>query len=395
MATVKQRDLPPSREGRKLVKCLAELTYARSADAVYSDFLHLTEIYLRRLPINVLHVVQHGKPPEDDGEDTETWRRIAKKYSKKEFKVFVEATSMLLVMCDPTNDTDYQDVLGEVYMFWGWPNSAMGQYFTPYAIAKLMASMTAIDIDQQCRKAVADAIDASIYHEVWGASGASMTMPGKEDLMLYMLPMVYKHLKPIAINEPCIGSGVMMLAYASCCPRWAVDTGVVQFWGSDIDPDCVMMSRINFMLYGLNGYFALLTAAAHGIGPESTAGDLRVDRRDSLRDPLTVPATQEESERPLWPPMDQPQLPQLPKLPPSIPFPPAPISEPLPIAAAPSVKPKPKPTTKTITLPPHNSLTQLSMLDMLKHVEQDNAKPKDKGKKRPPGGPLMPTPPAM
>lgn len=389
MATVKQRDLPPSPEGRKLVKLLAELTYSRRPDDVYSDFLHITEIYLRRLPINVLHGVQHGTMPKDDGEDTEAWQRIAKKYTPKEFKIFAEASAMLMDMCDPTGHTDYEDILGEIYMFWGWPNSAMGQYFTPYPIAKLMASMTMLDIDQMCRKAVADAIDASIYHEVWGASGASMTMPGKEDLMLYMLPLVYKHLKPIAINEPCVGSGVMMLAAAACCPRWAIDTAVVQFWGSDIDPDCVLMSRINFMLYGLNGYFALLTAAAHGIGPDSTAADLRIDLRDTLRNPLTVPATvpaTEQDTEPLWPLLDLP-------LPKDVPHPPAPVVEPLPIAASPAARPKPKATTKTITLPPHNSLAQLSMLDMLNNLERKP--PKGKGKKRPPSTPLMPTPPAM
>ncbi len=388
MASVKQRELPPSREGKKLVKCLAELTYARSNDEVYSDFLHLTEIYLRRLPINVLHAVQHGKLPENDGEDTKAWQRIAKNYTQKEFKVFVEAVTMLLDMCDPTGHTDYQDILGEVYMFWGWPNSAMGQYFTPWSIAKMMAMMLCTDMEQLCRKAVADAIDASIYHEVWGANGASMTMPGKEDIMLYMLPLVYKHLKPVAIQEPCIGSGVMMLAIAACSPRWAIDTGVIQFWGSDIDPDCVLMARINFMLYGLNGYYAILTAAAHGIGPESAA-DYRVDQRDSLRNPLTVPATEEEANEQLWPPLKVPGT----ALTNNLPQPPAPIAEPLPIKAAPNVKPKAKPTTQTIAVPPHNSLTQLSMLDMLARAPQQQ--PKGKGKKRPPGGPLMPTPPAM
>ena len=90
---------------RKIVKRLADLTYSRRPDEVYSDFLHLTEIYLRRLPINVLHVVQHGTMPADDGEDTETWRRIAKKYKKDEFKVFAEATHMLINACDPTGPT--------------------------------------------------------------------------------------------------------------------------------------------------------------------------------------------------------------------------------------------------------------------------------------------------
>jgi len=375
MATVKQRDLPQDPMARKIVKRLADLTYSRRPDEVYSDFLHLTEIYLRRLPINVLHVVQHGTMPADDGEDTETWRRIAKKYKKDQFKVFAEATHMLIDACDPTiTHPYYHDLLGDIYMFWGWPDRAKGQYFTPYDLAFMMAKMTLeADADKLCRKAVADAIDKSIYHEVWGASGASMTMPGKEDLMLFMLPMVYQHLQPVLIQEPCIGSGVMMLAAAAVCPRWAVDSAVVQFWGSDIDPDCVLMSKVNFMLYGLNGYFARLTAAAMGIAPDGAIVEKHVRVADALK--------------------NQPPI----KLPKNVPTSPAPVIEPLPLAASPAVKPKQKKTTATFTLQPHNQLTQLTVFDMLKQLDEEPKRGKRKGKggKQPPSNPLLPTPPAM
>ena len=37
-------------------------------------------------------------------------------------------------------------------------------------------------------------------------------------------------------------------------PLWAVQTGLVQFYGMDIDATCVKMAQVNFMLYGLNGF---------------------------------------------------------------------------------------------------------------------------------------------
>jgi hypothetical protein len=45
----------------------------------------------------------------------------------------------------------------------------------------------------------------------------------------------------------------MLLAGASVCPAWAVQYGLVQFWGNDIDMSCVLMTRLNVALYGLNG----------------------------------------------------------------------------------------------------------------------------------------------
>lgn len=356
MPTVRQRDLPQDPQAQEIVKCLAALTYNLRQDDIYADFLRLTEIYLRRLPINTLHVVQHGKPPEDDGEDTATWRSITKRYSAKQLDVFRQAMYMLIEMCDPTRNThsgDYKDLLGDIYMNWGFPSSAMGQYFTPYPIAKLMAQVMIGDGEKECRQRIAQAIDASIYHEVWGASGASITQPGKEQMMLNLLPMVYKHLDPITINEPCIGSGVMMLAAAATYPRWAVDYCVVQFSGSDIDGDCVLMSKINFMLYGLNGYYLKLTAAAMGFAPDGTLVQRKVNFAQE-RPTKTVEPT---------PPL------------------PAPMEDTLPIAATPFVDAKP--TKYTIQLPAATASgiyggTQLTIFDALAELE----KPQRNGKKQ-------------
>ena len=357
MATVKRRDLPPSREGQEIVKLLARLTYSRRQDDVYSDFLRLSEIYLRRLPTNVLHVVEHAALPPDDGEDTTTWQRIARKYSKQEMHVFAHALDRLLFHCDGYLNTAYHDYLGEIYMFWGWPNANMGQYFTPYHLAAMMASMTMGDIEQECRRTVASAIANSMFGLVADGLGESITRPGKENLMLSMLPLVYNQLKPVEIHEPCIGSGVMLLAAAAACPRWAVDYGVVQFSGQDIDPDCVLMAKLNFMLYGLNGYYMGLTAAAHGLRPDGSIAPMHPRAQEALRRLLapTRPAANNE-----------PALP-------------APVDEPLPTlapAAPTPARPRPaSPRGKRITLPPANQITQLSMLDLLAQRQPRQSSP--------------------
>lgn len=63
-----------------------------------------------------------------------------------------------------------------------------------------------------------------------------------------------EHFKPITVCDPTVGSGRMLLAAALEFPPWAVQKGIVQFYGQDIDYSCYLMTSINVMLYGLNSY---------------------------------------------------------------------------------------------------------------------------------------------
>lgn len=280
MAAVRQRELPQDRDAIAIVKTLADLTYGRRQDQVFDDWLGLTEIYLRRLPANALHIVQHGCASPDDGPDTPEWRRIAKRYKPAELDILHQA--MLMLMDAAERDLAelhsvnsamlaipiHRDMLGDIYMAWGWPNAGTGQFFTPMSVASMCAKVQMSgSIDVECRQRVAAAIDASPMGQIGLLRGESVTQPGKEQIMLQVLPQVYQWLDPITICDPACGSGVMLLAAAAECPVWAVDYAVVQFFGQDIDRTCVLMAKINLMIYGLNGYRIKLTAAANGIAP--------------------------------------------------------------------------------------------------------------------------------
>jgi hypothetical protein len=64
-------------------------------------------------------------------------------------------------------------------------------------------------------------------------------------------PRLKAKIEPVRICDPCVGSGILLLAHAACHPRWLVDIGYVQYAGVDIDPLCVEMCRLNLRLYGL------------------------------------------------------------------------------------------------------------------------------------------------
>jgi hypothetical protein len=79
-----------------------------------------------------------------------------------------------------------------------------------------------------------------------------------------VLPAAWPTYQPLRVGDPAgCGSGVLLLAAATCFPEWAVRLGCVVFEGIDIDVQCVRMAKINCYLYGLNGYYLKFGEALH------------------------------------------------------------------------------------------------------------------------------------
>ena len=144
-------------------------------------------------------------------------------------------------------------------MEWNVSNKYNGQYFTPYHVAHMMA--VTLDIEQTIYERLERAYSSSPI----GAMQQFMSDKPLGEFVRKMggdlIQLCVEHFEPIKVNDCACGSGVMLLAAAEQCPRWALNWGLVQFYGMDIDATCVKMAQINMMIYGLNG-FNLKTALA-------------------------------------------------------------------------------------------------------------------------------------
>ncbi len=232
---------PPSEEIARLIQKIPARPFV-----AFRDWTQAVEDMLDRLPFLVQSVAETGEMCPDPPEMQERFRRLHDQYHDYGFKLMHEATAVLL-----DGSTDYVDVIGNAYMRLEIGNTRAGQYFTPQPIAEAMAMMTITDpigvLDSRLREAAGKNLFTSMMgiHTI-----KDLTQP---PLVHEILPMIIDDVEPIKIMDPACGSGVMLLAAAKQFPDWAVQTGVVQFFGQDIDALCCQLARINSKLYGLRG----------------------------------------------------------------------------------------------------------------------------------------------
>ena len=211
------------------------------------------------LPTHARSVAATGELAADDAETTALWTRLRQqvKYDDGDFRQFAYAYSALLAGSDDNGEPEYKDALGDLYMSWAHPNSHSGQFFTPWPLCQVAARMSVGDPIPM----LAERITAATCID-WPSLGMDPLKPATlEHIAKRYLPAHVDRFEPITICDPAVGSGGMLLAAAELYPLWAVHMGLVQFSGQDIDYTCVLMSRINLMLYGLNGYALRLTDA--------------------------------------------------------------------------------------------------------------------------------------
>jgi len=254
---VKRRDLPADPQAAAIVKVLDTITATgQRPNTIFSDWLELVEGTLDMLPTHARSLKETGKPAEDLPEVAQVWEQVRSRYENKAwvFERFSEAFGLLLNATHlPDGTPSYQDVVGSMYMSWGYPSSSIGQFFTPWNAARMMAEMVS-DRGAEVHQRLKAAIDQSPIAQAFLVAGCILEGQEAFDWFLTrVVPAAIEHYEPVRVNDPAVGSGILLLAHASTLPPWMVQMGLVQYSGCDIDPLCVRLARVNFKLYGLNG----------------------------------------------------------------------------------------------------------------------------------------------
>lgn len=135
----------------------------------------------------------------------------AKKYTPDELQRLSEMFAEVVLAMEEEPE---QDLLGELYMRLELGNQHGGQFFTPYNVCKMMAQMTASDLE------------------------AKISRKGF-----------------ISVNDCCCGAGALLIAFANECRRQEINyQRHVLFVGQDIDFTAAMMCYIQLSLLGCPGY---------------------------------------------------------------------------------------------------------------------------------------------
>ncbi len=247
---------------QKIVSLLEKNTSGdQRPSAIFEDWLDIVTACLEALPAQMKQARKDKTLGEDTPETKALFERLREKYQGKQYwDRFANAFAELLESSD-----EYHDTIGDVYMEFGYPSKQGGQFFTPFHVAKVMASQTMMGIERIVYDRIKEAAKDDPLAQALLMAG--MVLEGDEAFQWFInrvVPSVADKFEPIKVNDPACGSGVMFLAAASECPRWMLDMGLIRFCGSDIDATCVKMAQINMMLYGLNGYSIKLLDAVYG-----------------------------------------------------------------------------------------------------------------------------------
>lgn len=162
---------------------------------------------------------------------------VSSGYGKKELDAFAQVFALIVEAYERDPD---QDLLGELYMALGLGNDRNGQFFTPYDICRLMAEM---NIDNAAMQ---------IKERGW-----------------------------ISVNDPAVGAGALLIAFANACTRKEINYQQhCLFVAQELDFNTACMCYIQLSLLGCSGYVYV--------------GDTITDPCTCLDDNALVPAKPEK-----------------------------------------------------------------------------------------------------
>lgn len=249
----------------QVVKHLEKVNWGNTGWDLFEDFVDVSVACLEAMPKHLASAARGEGLALDTAETAALWDKCKSKYEGDECMTHMAAAFSVLLQA---SQDGYHDVIGNAYETMGQANRWKGQYFTPMPLALMMAKITnPMDLVYQRIKEALLHPDNLLGHALLMTSALFIEdnvpeLDGEAENFWIerVLPAAAPYYKPVSVMDPCCGSGKMFLAAAAQCPWWAVQSGFITFWGMDIDRTCVKMTKLNFLLYGINGAYLKMYA---------------------------------------------------------------------------------------------------------------------------------------
>ena len=264
--TVKRSDYPAQPGALALAKSLeraCHLNGYRHQDDVFEDWVTLCELALARLSDHLASTVRTGQIAEDPPAVRAVFDRVLDAYKDdrvQAYTIFSEAfADLMLATSDGPADSPLSasDLLGDLYMAWGRPNTAAGQFFTPLPVCRLMASVSTGSLAETVLARVRAAIVETETQGFEDWLALSPEEQARTPLSRFALRSLAPAIEPVRVLDPCCGAGTLLLAAAEQAPAWMSWLGLIEYHGVDVDLLCVRMTRVNLMLHAIHPWHVI------------------------------------------------------------------------------------------------------------------------------------------
>lgn len=258
MARAKKSSPVTTTAGHKgeIIKAMRGLSHRHDLWSVFSDFVEMGAI-------SIANTSDRANPQHQQRE--ERYLQIIRGYSQEEQAEFPRMLYHLVEALTYSMD----DVLGEVFMELELGNKWAGQFFTPYEVCRLMASMTAGDLK----------------------------------------PMIEQQ-GFVSVNEPACGGGAMIIAMAEELHNQEINyQQCMHVIAQDLDLKAVHMSYLQFSLLHIpavviHGNSLALEERSHWNTPAHIMGGWEWKLHRRMMQKMQLPA---EAEAPAPEPMPEPE----------------------------------------------------------------------------------------